>query len=120
NTRYAGSFFAKSNSDTALPVTVSLVADLSGQVLASASVAVSGGWKQYKFELRSGNAAASAENHLEVMVDRPATLWLQMFSLFPPTYRDRPTGNRADIMEKLAAMRPAFLRFPGGNNLEGA
>jgi alpha-N-arabinofuranosidase len=28
-------------------------------------------------------------------------------------------GNRVDLMEKLAAMHPAFLRFPGGNYLEG-
>ena len=39
NTRYTGSFFAKSGSDGALPVKVALVADQSGQVLASASVA---------------------------------------------------------------------------------
>jgi alpha-L-arabinofuranosidase len=52
-------------------------------------------------------------------VDRPATLWLQLVSLFPPAYHDRANGNRIDIMEKLAAMRPSFLRFPGGNYLEG-
>jgi alpha-N-arabinofuranosidase len=40
-------------------------------------------------------------------------------SLFPPTYRDRPGGNRVDIMNLLAAMQPKFLRFPGGNYLEG-
>jgi len=40
-------------------------------------------------------------------------------SLFPPTYKNRINGNRIDLMEKLAAMRPAFLRFPGGNYLEG-
>jgi alpha-L-arabinofuranosidase len=40
-------------------------------------------------------------------------------SLFPPTYKDRPNGNRIDLMQKLADMRPAFLRFPGGNYLEG-
>jgi alpha-N-arabinofuranosidase len=120
NTRYAGSFYAKSNSDAALPVTVALVADQSGQVLASASVPITGtAWKQYKFELRSGAGAASSENHFEIMLDRPATLWLQLVSLFPPTYHDRPNGNRIDIMEKLSAMRPSFLRFPGGNYLEG-
>jgi len=120
NTRYTGSFYAKSNSDAALPVTVALVADQSGQVLATASVPVTGtAWKQYKFELRSGAVAASTENHFEFMLDRPATLWLQLVSLFPPTYRDRPNGNRVDIMEKLSAMRPSFLRFPGGNYLEG-
>jgi alpha-N-arabinofuranosidase len=120
NTRYAGSFYGKSNSEGPLPVRVALVADQSGQVLASTSISLSGAaWKQYKFELRSGNIAPSAENHLEVTIDRPATLWLQLVSLFPPTYHDRPNGNRIDIMEKLAAMRPAFLRFPGGNYLEG-
>ena len=101
-------------------MTVALVADQSGQVLAKASVSVAGsGWKEYKFEMQSGNAAASSENHLELTIDRPATLWLQLVSLFPPTYHDRPNGNRIDIMEKLAAMHPSFLRFPGGNYLEG-
>ena len=120
NTRYTGSFYAKSNSDGPLPVSIALVNDQSGQVLPGTPVQVSGaGWKQYKFELRTGNVTASAENHLQVMIDRPATLWLQLFSLFPPTYNDRPNGNRIDIMEKLAGMRPAFLRFPGGNYLEG-
>ncbi|MBS1857412.1 MAG: alpha-N-arabinofuranosidase [Acidobacteria bacterium] len=120
NTRYTGSFYAKTGSEGALPVRVALVADQSGKVLASASVSVSGtGWKQYRFELHSGMIAASAENHLEMTIDRPATLWLQLVSLFPPTYHNRPNGNRIDIMEKLAAMRPTFLRFPGGNYVEG-
>jgi alpha-L-arabinofuranosidase len=121
NARFTGSFFAKSGSDGALPVKVALIADLSGQVLASASVPVAGTpWKEYKFEMQSGGGVAvSSENHLEITVDKPATLWLQMVSLFPPTYKGRANGNRPDIMEKLAAMRPSFLRFPGGNYLEG-
>jgi len=120
NTRYRGSFYARSSSDSALPVRIALVADQSGDVLASTSVEVTGtAWKQYQFDLRSGKAAASPENHFELTIARPATLWLQLVSLFPPTYHDRPNGNRIDIMEKLAAMRPAFLRFPGGNYLEG-
>ena len=120
DTRYTGSFHAKASSEAPLPVRVALVADQSGKVLASAAVSVGGaGWKEYKFELRSAAPAASAENHLEVTIDRPATLWLQLVSLFPPAYHIRPNGNRIDIMEKLAAMRPAFLRFPGGNYVEG-
>jgi alpha-L-arabinofuranosidase len=120
NTRYSGLVYAKSDSQAPVPLRIALIADQSGQVLASASISVAGaGWQQYKFEMRSGQVAASAENHLELTIDRPATLWLQMVSLFPPTYRDRPNGNRTDIMEKLAAMRPTFLRFPGGNYVEG-
>jgi alpha-N-arabinofuranosidase len=120
NARYTGSFFAKTSTEGSLPLKLVLVADLSGQILASASVPVAGtAWKEYKFEMQSANVAASSENHLEITIDKPATLWLQLVSLFPPTYHGRPNGNRSDIMEKLAAMRPSFLRFPGGNYLEG-
>ena len=120
NTKYTGSFFAKTNAEGSLPVRVAVVADESGQVLARASVSVTGaGWKQYPFDLRAGEILRSAENHLEVTIDRPATLWLQLVSLFPRTYHDRRNGNRIDIMEKLAAMHPSFLRFPGGNYVEG-
>jgi alpha-N-arabinofuranosidase len=118
NTRYTGSFYAKTG-DAAVPVHVALVADQSGQALATTSVTVSGGWKQYKFDLTSGAVPVSSENHLELTIAQPATLWVQLVSLFPPTYHDRPNGNRVDIMEKLAAMKPTFLRFPGGNYLEG-
>lgn len=120
NTKYSGSLYAKSKSDGPLPVKIALVSDQSGKALASASVTVNGSsWAQYKFEMQSGSVDASAGNHLELTVDRPATLWLQLVSLFPPTYHARPNGNRPDIMEKLAAMHPSFLRFPGGNYLEG-
>src|SRR5260370_35172012 len=50
---------------------------------------------------------------------RPGTVWFNLVSLFPPTWHDRPNGNRMDIMKLLAATKPAFLRFPGGNYLEG-
>ncbi len=120
DSRYTGSLFAKTEAPGALPLNIALVANQSGEVLATTSIAVNGkAWKEYKFEMRSGSSARSSENHLEITLDRPATLWLQLVSLFPPTYHDRPNGNRVDIMEKLAAMHPAFLRFPGGNYLEG-
>ncbi len=120
NTHYTGSFYAKTDSANPLPVRIALVADQTGQVLASASTSIgSADWRQYKFEMQSGSAAPGSENHLEITVDRPATLWLQLVSLFPPTYHGRVNGNRIDIMEKLAAMHPSFLRFPGGNYLEG-
>src|SRR5437588_2636429 len=74
NARYTGSLFAKSDSEGSLPVRIALVADQSGQVLAKASVPVTGSaWKEDKFEMQSGDAAASSENHLELIVDRPAT-----------------------------------------------
>jgi len=46
-------------------------------------------------------------------------VWFGQVSLFPPTYKKRPNGNRPDLMKMLADMKPRFLRFPGGNYLEG-
>jgi alpha-N-arabinofuranosidase len=49
----------------------------------------------------------------------PGNVSFSLVSLFPPTYKNRANGNRIDLMEILAAMKPGFLRFPGGNYLEG-
>jgi alpha-N-arabinofuranosidase len=120
NTTYHGSFYAKEDSADVGAVTASLVADQSGKVVASAVVSGIGTeWKQYTFTLKTGAIAESMGNHLVLTVAHPGSLWLQLVSLFPPTYRDRANGNRIDLMEKLAAMHPQFLRFPGGNYLEG-
>ena len=118
HTKYTGSFYAKADS-FAGPVTVSLVNDQTGKTLASSTVDVAGGWKQYDFAFTSGNEPTSANNRLRLSVGKPGTLWFSLVSLFPPTYLNRPNGNRTDLMEKMAAMKPAFLRFPGGNYLEG-
>src|SRR5436853_299115 len=49
----------------------------------------------------------------------PGTVWFSLVSLFPPTWKDRPNGFRKDLMQMLIDMKPRFLRFPGGNYLEG-
>jgi alpha-L-arabinofuranosidase len=118
-TTYSGSFYAKTD-DPSVPVTVSLMNDQTGIVAASAVVTgMSGDWKQYSFTLKTGDVPVTADNHLILTIPRPATVWFNLVSLFPPTYHDRPYGNRIDLMEKLAAMHPTFLRLPGGNYLEG-
>ncbi|HEY3706005.1 MAG TPA: alpha-L-arabinofuranosidase C-terminal domain-containing protein [Terracidiphilus sp.] len=120
NTEYKGSFYAKAGAADMGPVTVSLVADQTGRTLATAKVeSVGTDWKQYTFTLKTGAIEASSTNHLTVSVGHAGTLWLQLVSLFPPTYHNRPSGFRADLMEKMAAMHPTFLRFPGGNYVEG-
>ena len=120
DTTYKGSFYAKADSADLGPITVSLINNNSGKALATAEVsAVTTDWKQYQFTLKTGAIEPSSLNHLEITVAHPGTLWLNLVSLFPPTYHDRVNGNRIDLMEKLAAMHPAFLRFPGGNYLEG-
>jgi alpha-N-arabinofuranosidase len=121
NTEYKGSFYARASAADMGPVTVSLVADQSGKALATAKVDTVGtDWKQYSFALKTAaDAGTTSANHLTVSIGHAGTLWLQLVSLFPPTYHNRPSGFRADLMEKMAAMHPQFLRFPGGNYVEG-
>lgn len=95
-------------------------------------------WQKYEVTLTTSNlnlfpwdnGQPSKNNRLEITTTRPrsfwaklwgkpATIWFQQVSLFPPTYKDRPNGNRIDLSQILADAHPKFLRFPGGNYLEG-
>jgi alpha-N-arabinofuranosidase len=119
NTTYTGSLYAKADADES--VKVSLVSDVTGKTLASATVpGVGKDWKQYSFSMETGgDVVPAATNHFLVAFEKPGTTWLQLVSLFPPTYKNRVNGNRVDLMEMMAAMKPTFLRLPGGNYLEG-
>jgi alpha-L-arabinofuranosidase len=69
--------------------------------------------------LKTGNVQPSKETRFVITTPKPGTIWFQNVSLFPPTYHNRPNGTRPDIMQLLADMNPKFLRFPGGNYVEG-
>nr|6ZPS_AAA Chain AAA, MgGH51 [Meripilus giganteus]6ZPV_AAA Chain AAA, MgGH51 [Meripilus giganteus]6ZPW_AAA Chain AAA, MgGH51 [Meripilus giganteus]6ZPX_AAA Chain AAA, MgGH51 [Meripilus giganteus]6ZPY_AAA Chain AAA, MgGH51 [Meripilus giganteus]6ZPZ_AAA Chain AAA, MgGH51 [Meripilus giganteus]6ZQ0_AAA Chain AAA, MgGH51 [Meripilus giganteus]6ZQ1_AAA Chain AAA, MgGH51 [Meripilus giganteus] len=97
-----------------------------GRVLAQNSTQIRGTttkWTQINLELHPTASAPDVSNSFFVTIDGAAgagqTINFAMFSLFPPTFKNRPNGLRADIAETLAEMGPSFFRFPGGNNLEG-
>lgn len=46
-----------------------------------------------------------------------SSLWFSLPQLFGVTYHARYNGIRMDVGNFLAAIKPSFLRFPGGNNL---
>ncbi len=121
DTEYRCSFYAKTENSAVGPVTAALINDDTGKIAASASVGqLSASWAKYELRLKTDSRLKSGStNHFFLTVANPGTVWFSLVSLFPPTYRNRPNGNREDLMEKLAAMHPKFLRFPGGNYLEG-
>ena len=119
STIYRGSFYAKAERVGAAHVR--LVSDETGAILAESTVDVKDGdWQHYSYNLKTAaDVRPSLKDHLEITFAHPGSVSLQLISLFPPTFHDRPNGNRPDVMEMLAAMHPQFLRLPGGNYLEG-
>ncbi|KAF9237539.1 glycoside hydrolase family 51 protein [Melanogaster broomeanus] len=95
-----------------------------GQVYASASVPISGSqqtWRQVAVPLRPSSSPTSTANNFTVTFDGAdaagQTIDFAMFSLFPPTFKDRANGLRIDVATTLYEMKPSFFRLPGGNNL---
>ncbi len=119
DTAYRASFYARGENFSG-PLTLSIESNDGKTVFASAKVSkITGDWKKYEVTLKTKNVAPSKENRFVLKTSRPGTIWFQNVSLFPPTYHNRPNGSRPDIMQLMADMQPKFLRFPGGNYVEG-
>jgi len=120
NTRYRASFFARAAPGFTGPVTVAIESEDGKTAYATGRVsALTQAWEQYELTLTTTKAEPTAKARFVLTVDRPGTIWLSLVSLFPPTYRNQANGFRPDLLQMLIDVRPKFLRFPGGNYLEG-
>ena len=120
-TTYRASFYADANPGFDGPVTVSIESVDGATVYAKAQVpSLAPGWHPYAVTLVTGNVTPTAKARFVLAVDRPGTVWFDLVSLFPPTWNNRPNGLRPDLMQMLVDLKPAFLRCPVGNYLEGA
>ncbi|HKO79374.1 MAG TPA: alpha-L-arabinofuranosidase C-terminal domain-containing protein, partial [Chitinophagaceae bacterium] len=64
--------------------------------------------------------ATEPKAKLNIWFEGTGTIDLDMISLFPEdTWKKRPGGMRADMIQLLADMKPGFIRFPGGCIVEG-
>jgi len=78
----------------------------------------SGDWKKYESKLTS--SATNPKAKLRITLSGKGVLEIDMVSLFPEhTWKNRKNGLRADLVQKLADMKPGFIRFPGGCIVEG-
>ena len=58
---------------------------------------------------------------LTILMEGKGTVDLDFISLFPKnTWKNRPGGMRADMIQSLADLHPGFVRFPGGCIVEGS
>ena len=100
-------------------LTARLASRENGAVLAEQKIdGIGKEWK--KFDVRLTASGSDPAGCLILAADGSGTLWLDMVSLFPKdTWKGRANGLRKDLMEMVEAMKPAFVRFPGGCFVEG-
>ena len=76
-------------------------------------------WQKATAVLHPKDTDAKAK--LYVLVDGQGAVDVDMVSLFPEkTWKNRPGGLRADMVQALADLHPGFMRFPGGCIVEGS
>lgn len=130
NRTYQCSFYAKASDGFSGPLTVDIESNDGKTVYASATVpSITGTWKRYKVTLKTGMVKSTADARFVISAGSKGTVNFNLVSLFPPVFMERTgsalggrpaTGFRPDIMQLLDDMHPAFLRFPGGNYIEGS
>ena len=76
---------------------------------------------EWKKQTASFNATANAlKASMNIWFEGDGAIDLDMVSLFPTdTWKKRPGGMRADMVQLLADLKPGFIRFPGGCIVEG-
>lgn len=103
---YDFSVWARAEGRSALTVTLQ---DADGELAEARRVTARGGWAKYTARFTA--TRTSATGRLAVAAGSSAAL--DMISLIPrDTYKGH--GLRKDLAQKIAALDPAFVRFPGG------
>ena len=119
-TTYHAAIWVKAAASGLGPMTVSIVSEDGNTIYATGKISQLGtNWNRYEITLKTGNVTPTDRAMFALTLEQPGTIWLGMVSLFPPTWNDRPNGLRKDLMQMLVDLKPKFLRFPGGNYLEG-
>ncbi|MGW1212137.1 alpha-L-arabinofuranosidase C-terminal domain-containing protein [Streptomyces sp. NPDC002499] len=106
--KYDFSVWARAEAGTGLSVALG---DADGSLADARQVAVKGGWAQYRATFTATRTSSTGR----LAVAASDAVALDMVSLFPrDTYKHEPNGLRKDLAEKIAALHPGFVRFPGG------
>lgn len=110
---YRGYFWLKTTDYTG-NVTVALESDSDRlDVYAAANIdrIAKGDWRKYEFSLRPTRTDPLAR--FAILFPGKGTVWIDQVSLLPG---DAAAGGvRRDVFDKIRLLKPAFIRWPGGN-----
>lgn len=117
--KYALSCFIKAAGNRTRPLQIALEkAGTGARVSDVYSVSPRAEWQRLHYTFLATEDIPDAR--LVFSSDTVTAFWLDVVSLFPEdTWKKRQNGLRAGLVEKIAALQPAFIRFPGGSFAEG-
>lgn len=98
------------------PLSVQLQGRTNPKLAAGEITGLTRDWAWYTLTLTATDSDPRAS--LRISATGKGTVWLDMVSLMP-TETWKGHGLRPDLCEMLAALKPSFLRFPGGCWVEG-
>lgn len=118
NSQYDFSVLARQTGKSKIAMNVELV-NSKGETIGGYSFTPEGDqWKKYRVTITATQTDPKAS--LNILFLGKGSIDLDMISLFPKdTWKNRPGGLRADLVQLLADLKPGFLRFPGGCIVEG-
>ena len=115
---YNFSVIAKQEGDIPVKLNIELHGDNDAIIGKAELMPTDKEWNRYSVKFKS--SATTQKAQLYVWMSGKGIVDLDMISLFPEhTWKNRPGGLRADLVQKLADLKPGFLRFPGGCIVEG-
>jgi alpha-N-arabinofuranosidase len=118
NAEFVFSVHARSTDATPPALLVELEAPSGAKLAAGRLSGFTGRWQKHTCVVRA--TATTPKARLNVLLQGPGSLDLDLVSLFPRnTWKGRANGLRPDVVQLLADLKPAFLRFPGGCIVEG-
>ena len=91
-----------------------------GQQMGRTTINVNATQKWQKLTATIRATGNEAQGRLVLKGSVKGVVYLDVVSLFPPTFKNRPNGCREDLAQMLADLHPRFMRFPGGCYIEGA
>ncbi len=116
--QYDFSIMARTEKPTNIKIKIQLL-NYAGKEIGSTVIEnFSNDWKKYSSSITTTDTAQRGK--LNLIFEGSGVIDIDIVSLFPhDTWKNRPGGLRNDLVQKIADLKPGFIRFPGGCIVEG-
>jgi alpha-N-arabinofuranosidase len=116
--QYDFSIMVRTEKPTNIRIKVQLLNYVGKEIGSTVIENFSNDWKKYSSSITTTDTAQRGK--LNLIFEGSGVIDIDIVSLFPhDTWKNRPGGLRNDLVQKIAELKPGFIRFPGGCIVEG-